>query len=199
MRYIANDGGRVLEVSFGADIQCGGRDCTQYVGDVPAGYDSLADWFAQEADKLYRWYIVDDQLTLKEDAPEPVRYESVKPTSTTLLWENASPTSSFAAQTIALDLLKYSVVVLEFALANNDYQDNVAMVLQCPVGKTVVAYKAGVSARRVYTKNSGIEFAAATSSNAHNIPLRIYGVKGVQGVRSAICGTFVAGDVICGQ
>lgn len=75
MRYIANENGYLLEVSFGAIIQCNGKDCTAYTGGVPAGYSSLADWFTKEADKLHRWYIKNGELTLDPAAPEPPAYE----------------------------------------------------------------------------------------------------------------------------
>lgn len=71
MRYIADSSGKVLEVSFGAMIECNGKSCTEYIGGVPEGYGSLADWFIQEADKLYRWKIVNSELTQIPDAAEP--------------------------------------------------------------------------------------------------------------------------------
>lgn len=64
MRYIADSNNYLLEVSFGADIMCNDKTCTEYTGAVPSGYSSLVDWFCQEGDKLYRWKIVSGQLTL---------------------------------------------------------------------------------------------------------------------------------------
>lgn len=84
MRYIANDNGYLQEVSFGAMIQCGGRGCTEYTGGVPAGYDSLADWFAQECGQLHKWRIVAGQLVEDPDAPEPEEAKGVR-----LLWEGS--------------------------------------------------------------------------------------------------------------
>lgn len=73
MRYIADSNGYLLEVSFGAIIQCNGKDCTEYTGDVPSGYDDLVDWFIKEGDKLYRWKVHAGQLTL--DSSVPVKSE----------------------------------------------------------------------------------------------------------------------------
>lgn len=73
MRYITDSNGYLLEVSFGAVIQCGGKGCTEYTGGVPSGYSSLVDWFAKEGDKLYRWKIAGGQLTL--DSSVPVKSE----------------------------------------------------------------------------------------------------------------------------
>lgn len=71
MRYIANDSGYLLEVSFGALITCGGMDCVAYTGSVPEGYDSLEDWYSQEYEKLYRWKVVDGNLALDSSAAAP--------------------------------------------------------------------------------------------------------------------------------
>lgn len=71
MRIITDSDGRVLDVSFGALISCGGQDGADYTGTVPTGYTSLEDWFIKEADKLYRWTVVDGELTLDSSAVAP--------------------------------------------------------------------------------------------------------------------------------
>lgn len=71
MRYITNDSGYLLDVSFGADIVCGGKECAAYTGSIPDGYSSLADWYMQECDKLYRWKVVGGELTLDGSATAP--------------------------------------------------------------------------------------------------------------------------------
>lgn len=71
MRIITDSDGRVLDVSFGALISCGGQDGQEYTGSVPADYTSLEDWYLQEADKLYRWTVVDGELTLDSSATAP--------------------------------------------------------------------------------------------------------------------------------
>lgn len=71
MRYIADSDGYVKEVSFGADIVCDGQVCTEYTGAVPTGYASLEAWFMEELEKLYRWKIVDGNLTLDSTAAAP--------------------------------------------------------------------------------------------------------------------------------
>lgn len=72
MRIITDSDGRVLDVSFGALISCGGQDGADYTGTVPTGYTSLEDWYTKEGDKLYRWKIVDGELTLDSSAVAPV-------------------------------------------------------------------------------------------------------------------------------
>lgn len=72
MRYIADSNGYLQEVSFGADITCGDNTCTEYTGGVPSGYTSLEAWYLSEADKLYRWKVVNGELTLDSSAVAPV-------------------------------------------------------------------------------------------------------------------------------
>lgn len=197
MRYIANDRGYLQEVSFGAMIYCNDRGCTGYTGGVPEGYDSLADWFTQEADKLHRWHIVEGELTLDEDAPEPEAEPEVEPDPTTTivkLWENASPTSSFAAQTIALDLSEYSMIFCNCRLST-EYA-TIVPTNPIPVGADYGAYAYGLAAgypvRRTYRATAtgvvfeeGMKYTSFGSSNVNGsngslIPVEIYGIKGVQ-------------------
>ena len=104
-----------------------------------------------------------------------------------LLWENASPTSKFAAQTISVDLSKYSHVYIECTYLG-------ASVFFCPLsdsdfigsasyygtekenvifGRTIFAGKAGISFKDA--KRYGSE----TDQNIHLVPTRIYGVNGI--------------------
>lgn len=74
MRYIADTDGYVKQVSFGADILCDGAECTEYTGSIPSGYKTLEAWFLEEAEKLYRWKIVNGNLTLDSSAVAPSEY-----------------------------------------------------------------------------------------------------------------------------
>lgn len=71
MRYIADSSGRLKEIAWGAMIICGGVECTEYTGIIPAGYDSLEDWYISEFDKLYRWKVVNGNLVLNSSATAP--------------------------------------------------------------------------------------------------------------------------------
>lgn len=75
MRYIVNSNGYVTSVSFGANITCGDNSCTEYTGSVPADYKSLEDWYLQESEKLYRWKIIEGELTLDSSAVPPADAE----------------------------------------------------------------------------------------------------------------------------
>ena len=71
MRYIADSAGYVKEVSFGAIITCEGSECVEYTGAAPEGYSSLEDWFNTCGGELWRWMIVDGNLTLDPSAEPP--------------------------------------------------------------------------------------------------------------------------------
>ena len=68
MRYVTNADGYLVAVSFGGEIECADGICTEYEGGVPTGYASLEAWYAEEAEQLHRWKVVDGQLTLDERA-----------------------------------------------------------------------------------------------------------------------------------
>lgn len=44
MRYILDSEGYIEEVSFGAEIVCNDKRCTEYTGSVPSDYTSLEEW-----------------------------------------------------------------------------------------------------------------------------------------------------------
>lgn len=71
MRYIVNVDNYITAISFGCYIECQDDGCTEYAGSVPTGYASLDEWYADEAEKLYRWKIVNGQLTLDSSAVAP--------------------------------------------------------------------------------------------------------------------------------
>lgn len=71
MRYIINAAGYVKNISFGALLTCGGMNCTEYTGAVPEGFDTLEEWYLAESECLYRWKIVNGNLTRDDEAEAP--------------------------------------------------------------------------------------------------------------------------------
>ena len=110
-----------------------------------------------------------------------------------LLWENASPSSSFVSQSISLDLSPYKYIILEHVRYATDER---VICSLCAVGKrtelfcAMVAdnyYKFDITSRTIAVQNNGITFDAAyqgnvidsaAENNQYHIPLKIYGVKG---------------------
>lgn len=111
------------------------------------------------------------------------------------LWENASPTSSFAAQTVSLDLSGYDRVAITY-IASTLLSDSYS--IDADVGKVtqMTALTSASNASVVYVSRvatvtkTGINFdygygksiystTAASPGNSNVIPIAIYGIKGV--------------------
>ena len=215
MRYIADDNGYLLQVSFGAMIECNGRGCVEYTGVVPAGYNDLADWFSQEGDKLHRWHIVKGDLTLDVYAPEPEIYvPPVEPkVGMRLLWENDKPNEAMGANTIPFDLSAYTHIAIEAKwVASADWSTQEWKIFsKNGSGDRVFGFvgaDTGVVSRKITAINDhGVTFSGGmTSSGSNNkaaIPVKIYGIKGIVDIipveKTAVCGTFLCGEAICGQ
>lgn len=104
-----------------------------------------------------------------------------------LLWTNSSPTSSFAAQTISLNLSDYAGIIIELNDAINvqeiysrgyikvgDSNTNVACGIKhgnSDLVRIVTATSSGVTISDAYNNGS--------AANGYAIPARIYGVKKV--------------------
>lgn len=103
----------------------------------------------------------------------------------TLLWTNASPTSSFAAQTVSLDLSGYDAVLVTSCLATTaTNQDNAMLVMVGDSARLCGTDNANNAFNRDLTVlSSGVQFytgqTGTSSQNGSRIPLKIYGVKGV--------------------
>lgn len=111
----------------------------------------------------------------------------------TLLWENASPSSSFQSQTVPLDLNTYKYVIIEYAAYAPGGR---IMCSICDVGYSsylvsgYVAdnyYKFNIMSREIAVNTNGITFYvgytgnvidSGVEDNKYNVPIKIYGVKG---------------------
>lgn len=106
--------------------------------------------------------------------------------SITKLWENASPTSSFAKQTIALDLSGYEIFVVVFAwLATENWAKHVGVgVKNRDARYTITGGDGSVAARGFHPTDDGLSFGVgyngATTENRYMAPLYVYGIKGVK-------------------
>lgn len=122
----------------------------------------------------------------QEDADAvPKAYADTK-VSMTLLWVNASPTSIFAPQSVALALSAYDYVVIEFCLNPSVWNMKTSAWYRVGAGDSIVSVPDGnpVTYFRGLTVNTdGVSFAngqlGQNINNYQMIPLRIYGIKGV--------------------
>ena len=111
-----------------------------------------------------------------------------------ILWENASPTSSFAAQTIDLNLREYdaieieagkmttSLVVNSFKISKSDNYDVLNLQFLYGANSKIYGYYRPVEVRISENKlifNAG--YITSDSQDAQNniscIPLRVFGMK----------------------
>ena len=113
-------------------------------------------------------------------------YSSSGKTKTTLLWTNENPTSSFASQTLELNLSAYDYVVLVVKVSTSlDYKARTNIIL--PVGEEyydtsklpVISTNASKNVRSVIARTTGVSISDATNANnAKNnqliIPYKIY-------------------------
>ncbi len=111
-----------------------------------------------------------------------------------LLWTNPSLSSSFAPQTVALDLSKYKYIAIKcsfqlFSVAEGHYISTNIIPVPSQVGN--IGYSAfimginnshDITSRGISVSVSGVTFGAGDSSsvsgsNEYCIPLKIYGIS----------------------
>lgn len=121
---------------------------------------------------------------------EEVFSELDSKTSMELLWENASPSSAFAAQQIALDLSEYKFVCITTsygtAIVEIGGPGDIVMTVSAPYNNTYKnLYLRSYSANKTHVivgKASYIQLQAITNPpadfNTGAVPYKIYGIKG---------------------
>lgn len=67
MRYILDNDGYIMNISFGNEIECDLGTCTLYTGEIPTDYETIEEWLDEEIDKLNAWKIVDGNLVYDEN------------------------------------------------------------------------------------------------------------------------------------
>ena len=116
-----------------------------------------------------------------------------------LLWENAAPTSEFAAQTIELDLSEYSTIIMTFkSYVSYDYKGITAIFKKGDAAVVCLnSTTSNINAGSLYAANRLIEgssdsgitvgkavymigTATAVTGNGSLLPYQIYGIKGIQ-------------------
>lgn len=114
------------------------------------------------------------------------------------VWDNASPSSSFAAQTIALDLEEYTHILVEFVSGAPSYiiakgtsgtvprinvtstsaNDTVIELFRRPISFDDTAVTFGECYNSMYTTITG-KFSATSVIGTAIKPLKIYGIRGI--------------------
>lgn len=65
MNYILDDLGYIEEISFGGEIVCSNKSCTEYNGNIPSGYETLLEWSLNANIRAYK--IVNGDLVYDEN------------------------------------------------------------------------------------------------------------------------------------
>ena len=101
-----------------------------------------------------------------------------------LLWTNPNPDSSFAAQTVSIDLSSYDAILVQMRNVYNGGIRGMGIVLKESINHSVGVFGTSETKtfrRSVNASDTGVTFGAGyngenSSSNAA-IPLLIYGIK----------------------
>lgn len=106
-----------------------------------------------------------------------------------LLWENASPTSGFSAQTVSLNLVGYSYVLVVFkrTTGSDYYSTSICSVGEHSIGVAgpIDTGSSSTMTRYFSVSTSGVSFltgvsalpSSGTQQSTYCIPLKIYGIK----------------------
>lgn len=102
-----------------------------------------------------------------------------------LLWENASPTSGFNAQTVAIDLSSYKFihVICRWTTSSNPADDAIQKTSMIGYADYIYGYGESSNRRRfMRSSNTGVYFSNGRSSNSQAdssscVPEFIYGIK----------------------
>ena len=111
----------------------------------------------------------------------------VLPLSMKLLWTNSSPTASFAAQTVSLDLSSYQMVMVLSVVGGDDLAITHSIT---PVGergrlfamynwRQVRVYDVSTTGITFQTGGESNQSGSITTHNQRAIPYQIYGIKGI--------------------
>lgn len=188
MRYITDDNGRLLYVSFGADIVCDGQSCTGYTGSVPTGYASLEAWYLAQADQLHKWAVVAGELTLDDTAAAPATDKTpmywedfVEAPAWEPIWKNATPSADFAAQTLTIEGLGKYNTWLVIAKEDTETARQVSVIVHAQESEDTVkgALTQASTNTNLYAWNRERNFTITRSANT------IYFTTGYKGGASA--------------
>ncbi len=149
---------------------------------IPVTSEPPADadlWIDPDDETMEEHHLIDT------NNPHGVTAAQVGATSMELLWVNASPTSSFAKQTVALNLADFSGVFVYFRNQTTGSVYNSTGFIGKGEEFTLV-YVPTTSSSAVVTRKgtvdeNGVNFMEPSNGNAgYDIPQKIYGIKGVE-------------------
>lgn len=99
------------------------------------------------------------------------------------VWTNASPSSSFSAQTITLDMTSYKAIVIEHGFNTSSSLNRISGLIPKNETVGVISGLGGTGGsyyeayRTASFDDNGVTFGAGSPANTNAIPLKIYGIK----------------------
>ena len=154
-----------------------------------------ADYYAKAEAALPEYGTAGQFLVKNSDANYDVAWKNVifpQTLKMELLWENADPTASMAAQTISFDYNNNDMILIEYAY-NNGTESYLmcSQILNVIIGDAVRLQTVAGTSSSAYPQTrdcvileNGLEIKGAnrggSSNNTVCIPRRIYGIKGVK-------------------
>ena len=104
-----------------------------------------------------------------------------------LLWTNPSPTSSFAAQTVPIDLSGYDAIgIIPLFSTSVQYPAFMQIYINTPSTVVLNTYASDSNrqgGRTVTISSNGLQFSAGnyngSATNSNIIPYKVYGIKGI--------------------
>lgn len=195
-----------------------GRD--DFAFNVPVYYldKLLEDWFLRKTGDT-----MDDNLTMGGNriiglgepsaaADAVTKAYADGKVSARVVWEDENPTG-FAAQKIECDLSSAQMVGIEYAFSAGSARRKMAFgVMNSNITLDIISKSFFLGTRIAVPTVTGVSFGEAAYNGTGSsvdpdeyiLPVRIYSITGIPGlpvvsVVSAICGTFLCGELICGQ
>lgn len=108
MRYILDNDGYIMNISFGNEIECDLGTCTLYTGKIPTDYETIEEWLDEEIDKLNAWKIVDGNLVFDEQKYEKLQEQ----------YKLEEELNSYASKKYVNDKLSKSTTIFDEELSN---------------------------------------------------------------------------------
>jgi hypothetical protein len=90
LRYILDKDNYVCHASLGGLVVCDLGECTEYIGDIPKGYETIEEWFEEELERINAWKIVENNLVFDEN-----KYNELQAKWEIEAEENASATHKY--------------------------------------------------------------------------------------------------------
>lgn len=109
LRYILDEDGYICHASIGGLIVCDLGQCTEYKGTIPEGYETIAEWYDNEIEKLNAWKVIEGNLVFDENKYKELQNK----------WEKEAEENSLSTHSWVKNQIHKSNSVVVDELSNN--------------------------------------------------------------------------------